>query len=149
VRAVHSAHFVKPASAGFLLLSRHRQTQVGAPALDALWQRARWGELQLISQRLPLFSALHELVACVDVTELVLPVSLELETVDELCELTEPVPLVEVFDSIELVTFVAFRDSIELFTPADWTSPIMAHVPDASTTMAMKFFMRRYSGGHG
>jgi hypothetical protein len=62
-----------------------------------------------------LFSALHELVALLELVEpeVVLPVWLELETVEEL------VPVVDTLDSTELVTLVALRESIELVAPAE------------------------------
>ena len=107
-------------------------------------QRACCGGLQLTSQRPPLFSALHELAAIVEVIEpVVLPELLELEILEELCELTELVPLVDVFDSIELVTLLELLESTELVVPGDWAAK-----PDALSATARIvaiYLMRRCS----
>jgi hypothetical protein len=84
-----------------------------------------------------LFSALHELVALLELVELevVLPVWLELETVEEL------VPVVDILDSTELVTLVALRESIELVAPAEWTRSTEVHAANANATRVRRCFI--------
>jgi hypothetical protein len=91
-----------------------------------------------------LSSALHELVPLLALVELevVLPMRLELETVEEL------VPL-DILDSTELVTLVALRESIELVAAAERTRSAEVHAANANATTVRRCFIRRYSDSRG
>jgi hypothetical protein len=105
----------KPAAAGFLSTA-YRQTQLGDPSRAPLTQRARCGELHVTSQRLALFSAVHDVLALLELTELeVLPVLFEVEILESLCEV---IPAVDEFDSTELVTLLDVVEPVEVLTPA-------------------------------
>jgi hypothetical protein len=74
------------------------------------------GELHVTWQRLPLFSALHDVVELVELIEFdVLPALVDAETVEEF---SETAAVVAAFDSTEPVTFVDVREWIELLTAA-------------------------------
>jgi hypothetical protein len=89
---------------------------VGDPSRAPLTQRACCGELHVTSQRLPLLSAVHDVVALLELTELdVPPVLFELELLEPLCEV---VPAVDDFDSTELVTLLEVVESMEVVTRA-------------------------------
>jgi hypothetical protein len=90
--------------------------QVGEPARAPLMQRACCGEVHVTSQRLPLFSAVHDVVALLELTELeVPPVLFEVEILELSCEV---IPAVDEFDSTELVTLLDVVESVEVVTLA-------------------------------
>jgi hypothetical protein len=92
-------------------------TQVGPASPELFRHRATSGELHETSQRLPLFSALHELVALVAVIELVvvlvLPAFVELVMLVELLELMELVTFVELLTSVGVAALAGAMFSVD------------------------------------
>jgi hypothetical protein len=116
--------------AWLMLNDGYLHTHVGSAAPVALRQRATSGELHVTSQRLPSLSALHELVARVELVVVVVPPAfVELVTLVELLELTELVTLVELLASIELVA------------AADTTFSAEPHAHSASATTVMRYLI--------
>ena len=88
----------------------------GGPLLASLTQCACCGAVHVTSQRLPLLSAVHDVVAVLELIELdVPPVLVEAETLEELREV---IPPVDASESSELVTLLEVVDSMDVVTPA-------------------------------
>jgi hypothetical protein len=106
---------------------------VGSAAFALLRHCATRGALHDTSQRLPLFSVLHEVVELfVDVewvVDAVPPVFVELVTLDEFVAFTE------------FVTVAAFRESTVVFASLESTFSAEPHADSASTKTAMRYFM--------